>query len=109
MKFEFSLVYLIGFSVSGVILWYILDTLNIKNAVEYSVFLVILLITGLIVGLFHGKGILDSPIKSINISGSAITYRNGLVYTRKIFSPIKNFEKSSNKILSFKYKRQRYR
>lgn len=109
MKFEFSLVYLIGFSVSGVILWYILDTFNIKNAVEYSVFLVILLITGLIVGLLHGKGILDSPIKSINTSGSAITYRNGLVYTRKIFSPIKNFEKNSNKILSFKYKRQRYR
>ncbi|NHJ03406.1 MAG: hypothetical protein EAX90_01165 [Candidatus Heimdallarchaeota archaeon] len=109
MKFEYGLVYLIGFSVSGVILWYILNTLNIKNAVEYSVFLVILLIAGLIVGLLHGKGVLDSPIKSINTTSSAITFRNGLAYTRKFFSPIKNSEKSSNKILYFKYKRQKYR
>ncbi len=117
MKFEYSVVLVLGFSLISVILWYFLNQIPIDLAKEYSVLFFFILLTGFITYLLHGKGILISPEQSCS-SNFPVSIRNGIIYQRVKFRPNnlvpqkinKNLiHKKESKVLPFNYSRKSYR
>ena len=86
MKFEYSVVLVIGFGLTSVLLWYFLNQIPVSLAIEYSILFFLLLTIGFITYLLHGKGILISPEQKISKKVPK-SIRNGIVYKRFKFRP----------------------
>ena len=107
MKIEHFLIYTLFSSISGVVLWYILSYFEVNNAVEYSVFLVIILIGFIISFVLHDKGVLNSPIIS-NRNSYLNSFRNGKKYYRKKFILRKN-PFSAKRVNPYSYSRKKFK
>ena len=96
IKFEYFLVLLIGFTVLGVIIWFVLNSINIEIASEIAILITIILYSGLIASALHGKGILPSPRKI------PFRVKNGTPkYKRKRFLGVKEYERNNFKKISY--------
>ncbi|MHA1243409.1 MAG: hypothetical protein ACTSPK_01065 [Candidatus Heimdallarchaeota archaeon] len=92
LKSEHFIILTLIFPVIGVIIWFILDTVNVEIAKEVAILVTIILYSGLIASALHGKGILPSPSKV------RFRVKNGLPkYRRKIFLKTKAYERISHK------------
>lgn len=120
MKFEYSVVLVLGFGIISVILWYFLNQIPIDLAKEYSLLFFFILLIGFITYLLHGKGILISPEQNY-LNKFPRSIRNGIIYQRikfrrnnlisqKIKQRSKSKKKSlKSKMLPYIYRRKRYR
>lgn len=92
LKFEHFLILVIGFTTIGVIIWFVLNSLNIIIAKEIAILITVILNSGLIASALHGKGILPSPNKT------QFRIKNGTPkYQRKQFLTFKEYERNSFK------------
>ncbi|MFW9922228.1 MAG: hypothetical protein ACFFDW_02955 [Candidatus Thorarchaeota archaeon] len=120
MKFEITIISIVGFSIIDVLIWFILDFFNVELAKEIAIFIAIIFITLVIIYFIHGKGILEFDISLIKnnprnaregLKYSRINYRNNYYYKSTIRKSIYNREIiSRNLIPNFKkYSRKKFR
>ncbi len=116
MKFEYSVVLVLGFGIIGVILWYFLNQIPVELAKEYSLLFFLILTIGFITYLLHGKGILISPEQSYS-NKFPKSFRNGIKYHRVKFKSSNSIPQKSkskkkspkSKVLPYNYRRKSYR
>lgn len=120
MKFEYSVVLVLGFGLVSIILWYFLNQIPIDLAKEYSILFFFILTIGYITYLLHGKGILISP-EFKHSSTFPRSIRNGIIYHRAKFrsnnlaaqkvnqKPKDKKNSLKIKVLPYSYRRKRYR
>ena len=75
------MVFIIVTIITCVLLWFILDFLNVKTAIEVSVLIALSLISGIIIYSLHGRGILPEPAPTKILFSDIATGR----YYRKRF------------------------
>ncbi|MEA2070014.1 MAG: hypothetical protein U9O98_01850 [Asgard group archaeon] len=104
MKIQYYLLLVIAFVLGGVLFWYLLAFLNVSNATEYGVFIVILLITGLLIYALHGKGVLAGDHEK-PLTAESTSHEIKKNYKRKHF---KTYDFKQRKYCVFKYARKKY-
>jgi len=120
LKFEFILVFIITSIISGVLLWFILDNLEVIASIEISVLISLSLISGIIIYSLHGRGILPEPVTNLSLyleKPSQKYYRKKFrlnAFSRENYHhSLKQRNKKSSifgkRFLAFQYIRTKYR
>ncbi|MBD3192070.1 MAG: hypothetical protein GF308_15595 [Candidatus Heimdallarchaeota archaeon] len=97
MKLEYLLSLIVSLIIAGVIFWYILSINGVALAGEISAIIVICVISGLIIGTLHGKGLV---VDIENGSKISLSSKNQLPFG---FS----YERTP-KLVKFTYHRKKY-
>jgi len=121
-KLEFTLLYILGCTLLGVLIWFILETVNFENSIELATLISLSLIVGILIFASHGKGLLPDPKtrKKVKLQIKlfrAVSYSRenfqGIDYQRKKYRNINNLSTDEiseiKHFLPFDYTREKYR